>query len=78
MRALATPMKKTNQNPEIKAYTVHNFCKAHQISKAHFYRMLRVGKGPKIIRLGARTLISAEAAAAWRKRMETDIKPKVT
>ena len=74
---LKTVQQFSQDNPafptlEPKAYSVPHFCKAHQISVAHFYRMLKTGHGPKIMHVGVRTLISEEEAAAWRMRMETD------
>jgi hypothetical protein len=49
---------------------VDGFCREHGISRAHFYNLLKRGEGPAIIKAGRRTLISAEAAAEWRRRME--------
>ena len=48
------------------------FCETHSISRASFYNLLKSGKAPKIMKVGSRTLISAEAAAAWRVRMEAE------
>jgi len=53
------------------AQTVDEFCLAHSISRASFYNRLRDGTGPRIMKVGGRTLISQEAAAAWRRQMET-------
>ena len=50
---------------------VDGFCHEHGISRAHFYNLLRPGDGPAIMKVGRRTLISAEAAAEWRRRMES-------
>jgi hypothetical protein len=57
------------QPPPI-AFTVPEFCEAHRISRALFYILLKDGRGPAIIKAGRRTLIAADAAAAWRRRME--------
>lgn len=51
-------------------YSVKDFCAAHQISKVAFYDLLKKGIGPRIMKVGTRTLISLEAAAEWRRRME--------
>lgn len=51
----------------VAAFSVRAFCRAHSISKAAFYVYLKKGIGPKIQKLGGRTLISAEAARAWRE-----------
>jgi hypothetical protein len=57
--------------PEVSAATVDEFCHAHRISRGTFYNLLKTGCGPSIMKVGARTLISGEAAAAWRRRMES-------
>ena len=51
-------------------YSVSEFCREHGISRGLFYRLLREGHGPHVIKAGRRTLISHEAAAEWRRRME--------
>jgi predicted DNA-binding transcriptional regulator AlpA len=48
------------------AMTVPQFCKAHGISIGHFYALLKRGLGPRVMKLGVRTLISTEEAARWR------------
>jgi hypothetical protein len=52
------------------AQSVSEFCKDNDISRGHFYNLLRRGQAPVRFKAGRRTLISAEAAAAWRRRME--------
>jgi hypothetical protein len=52
------------------ALSVDEFCVLHRISRANFYLIVKAGRGPKIMKVGARTLISREAAADWRRRME--------
>ena len=54
-------------------YSVADFCREHGISRGLFYRLLREGHGPRVIKAGRRTLISREAAEEWRRRMETAI-----
>lgn len=51
-------------------YTVPQFLDGHNISRTHFYELIKHGKGPRLMKLGRRTLISAEAAAEWRAAME--------
>jgi predicted DNA-binding transcriptional regulator AlpA len=55
---------------EVSASTVDEFCHAHRISRGTFYNLLKAGHGPSIMKVGSRTLVSAEAASAWRRRME--------
>lgn len=52
------------------AYTVPEFCAAHRIARSTFEKLLRLGMGPRVMRVGPRTLISVEAARDWRARME--------
>ena len=54
------------------AYSVNAFCEAHAISRALFYKLLKSGDGPRIMKCATRTLISVEAAAKWRRQMEAE------
>lgn len=51
-------------------YTITEFCDTHHVGRSTFYELVRSGKGPRLMKVGKRTLISAEAAAEWRRRME--------
>jgi predicted DNA-binding transcriptional regulator AlpA len=53
---------------ELRAFSVPEFCQAHRISRAFFYKLLKAKSGPRILKLGYRTIVSAEAAAEWRNR----------
>jgi predicted DNA-binding transcriptional regulator AlpA len=59
--------------------SVAEFCHQHGISRGTFYKLLGEGRGPTTVKVGRRTLISSEAAADWRRRMEREaaISPKV-
>lgn len=52
------------------AYSVAEFCAAHGITKVTFYKSMKEGRGPRIMKVGTRTLISAEAATDWRRQCE--------
>jgi hypothetical protein len=52
------------------AYSIRQFCEAHNLSVDTFFRMARAGNGPQTMRVGGRTLISVEAAEAWRRERE--------
>jgi predicted DNA-binding transcriptional regulator AlpA len=54
------------------AATVPQFCDGHNISRTHFYELVKQGRAPRLMKVGRRTLISQEAAADWRKRMEDE------
>lgn len=52
------------------ALTVEDFCEAYKISKSFLYKLKRKGKGPRMMRIGRRTLISTEAALEWQTQNE--------
>jgi hypothetical protein len=52
------------------AYSIRQFCQAHNISVDTYFRTQRAGLGPVTMKVGTRTLISIEAAAAWRRDRE--------
>ena len=56
----------TRRPPPLAAYTIKQFCEA-------FYHKLRgQGRGPRLMRLGRRVLISQESAAEWRAKHEAE------
>jgi hypothetical protein len=54
------------------ASSVTKFCHDHQISRGTFYNLQARQKGPRVMKLGRRTLITDEAAADWRHEMEKE------
>lgn len=52
------------------AFSIAQFCQMHGISKSYYYLLRQRGEAPRETRLGRRRLISAEAAAAWRRARE--------
>jgi predicted DNA-binding transcriptional regulator AlpA len=56
--------------PAHTAYSVREFCCLHGIGRSTFYALLAAGLGPRTFKVGARTLISAEAAEEWRRTRE--------
>lgn len=52
------------------AYSIASFCAAHEISRSKFYQLVNAGIGPRLMRVGAKVLISTEAAADWRRARE--------
>ncbi len=51
------------------AYTISEFCKFHSIGRNFFYKLQREGRGPQVSHLGAKKLITAEAAKLWREKI---------
>ncbi|MGB7479871.1 MAG: hypothetical protein WA924_06065 [Burkholderiaceae bacterium] len=52
------------------AFSIPQFCDDHNLSRAFLYKLIKDGQGPRLMKIGRRTLISAEAAADWRAKME--------
>jgi hypothetical protein len=57
-----------SSNPVV--FTVDEFCTAHRISRAGFYKLKKRGNDgvPPVFHVGKRTLIDAEAARQWRAK----------
>jgi hypothetical protein len=56
-------------NEDLDAYTIPEFCSQHRFSRQGYYNLPPEDR-PDEIRIGKRVLISREAAARWRRRME--------
>ena len=54
------------------AYTIPEFCEAHRISEAFYFKLRNLGKGPREGRALSKCIISMESAAEWRKAREAD------
>jgi len=54
----------------IQCYSVREFCALLGVSRAHFYNILRAGQGPRVMKIGRRTVISSEAVREWRTKLE--------
>ena len=52
------------------AISIPEFCVRNGISAALFFKLAREGRGPRVMRVGRRTLVTKEAAAAWRLECE--------
>ncbi len=48
------------------------FCYRNNLSKATYYRLKKVGRGPRTIQLGKKEIISRDAGRKWRKKMEDE------
>lgn len=53
-----------------KTHDVNSFCESFGISRSMFYKLQRQNKGPRLMKIGRRTLITSEAAAEWQAQME--------
>lgn len=51
-------------------FDIPTFCESNKISRSLYYQLQKSGNGPRIMKVGGRTLITAEAVTEWRKKME--------
>jgi len=76
LRAPRKPRRKPDRKPasvpvregEVDAFSIAEFCRRHRISVATFYK--KPDQMPKTFQIGVRRLVSKEAAAEWRRKME--------
>jgi predicted DNA-binding transcriptional regulator AlpA len=52
------------------AYSIDEFCTAHGLSRSSFYKMLKQGTAPRLLKVGKAVRVSIEAAADWRRERE--------
>jgi hypothetical protein len=67
---------KTSSPPPLQSLTIAQFCAAHNMCRASYYNLARCGSGPATIKIGRKTIITLEAVAAWRKKMEASAAEK--
>jgi hypothetical protein len=58
------------ETSNIAAFTVDEFLVRNRISRGLFYKMVKAGTGPRVMKAGARTLISAAAERDWHRALE--------
>ena len=58
--------------PSPSLQSVPEFCTDNGVSRSLFYRLVKEGRGPRLTKIARRTLVSSEAAAEWRARMERE------
>jgi hypothetical protein len=80
-RAIRTQKKKNRKRKRVSAkawagvtdpdaYTIREFCKRHMLSRPTYNRLRADGRGPRVIKLDQKVLITKEAAADWRAEHE--------
>jgi predicted DNA-binding transcriptional regulator AlpA len=55
------------------AFSISAFCEAHGISRGTYYNLKKAGRAPREMHVGNRVLVSKEAAADWRRHMESAV-----
>jgi hypothetical protein len=63
-------LKPTEPEAPRAAFTIKEFCAAHRISEAMYYKLRTAGLGPREMRVLRKVTISVEAAAEWRRARE--------
>jgi hypothetical protein len=53
------------------SYTIAEWCRRHNLSVSFFYKLRAAGLAPRLMKVGARVLISAAADEAWIADRET-------
>ena len=69
-RPEVTGRKSTDAAENADAYSIEEFCARHRISVQLYYKNRK--QMPRTFNVGARRLISKEAAAAWRRKREQE------
>jgi hypothetical protein len=54
------------------AYTIAEFCLAYRISRSKLYQLWAAGRGPRVMCVDAKKLISKPAADDWRRECEQE------
>jgi predicted DNA-binding transcriptional regulator AlpA len=52
------------------AFGIPEFCRRHGFSQSFFFKLQANGQAPRTMKVGARRMISKEAAEAWRRERE--------
>ena len=65
-------LDRRGSRPSPSLQSVPEFCTDNGVSRSLFYRLVKEGRGPRLTKVARRTLISSEAAAEWRSRMEQE------
>ena len=70
VQALAGAQAAAREADRDRLLTVREFCKEYRLSVALVYLKQKEGRAPKVIKVGAKNLISHEAAEQWSKQNE--------
>ncbi|WP_082173204.1 helix-turn-helix transcriptional regulator [Methylobacterium platani] len=56
----------------MQSLTIHEWCERHKLSRASFYNLLKAGKAPRIMKVGAAVRITDDADRDWCRAREAD------
>jgi hypothetical protein len=57
------------------AYSIPEWCRRNGFSPSFFFKLQKKGLGPRVMRVGRRTLVSREANDEWRREREAASAP---
>jgi hypothetical protein len=57
------------------AFSIPEWAERNRVSVSLYHKLQKEGLGPRVMRVGKRTLISAEADAQWRRDREAESNP---
>jgi hypothetical protein len=63
--------RKRSGNPS-DLHTIEDFCERNRISEAMYFKLKRLGKAPREMKLGKKILITPEAETDWRREREAE------
>ena len=55
---------------EREADSIPQFCEAYGISRAFFYKLRKAGKGPRVVKIGNRSMILKDDGRDWRRKLQ--------
>ena len=64
---LFRPFAPKEEGMEPKAYTVAEFLEVYKLSRSTFYRLLKSGEAPAVMRVRRKLLVSVDDAESWAK-----------
>lgn len=70
LRVGRRPQPRAPPDETLDAMSIAIFCRKHCLSEALYHKLQKRGEGPATFKAGSRTLITAEAAAKWRRARE--------
>jgi hypothetical protein len=60
-----------NDTPPPAALTIKEFCRTHRLGVSTYYKLQKLGLGPREKRIDSHVIITLEAAAEWRAGQDT-------
>lgn len=54
------------------AYTISEFCKAFRISRPHFDKLRKINRGPHVLKVGQKSIITQQAVQTWLIKLEEE------